>query len=533
MERRGATEGRGTINTMTTLCASLALLLPASSLLLLLLTSFTIIAADNSISSTRNCDETKCRHAVPFTSGTQDSVPYSCWITKEGNGTDVAAAELPCAEGYVGRLVPNVTRSVESSSSSNESSPPSETQFYYTCCLPGYNGPVSKECSTAMCLPSPQCWEDTFLLQNPCTVAIAASGKEELKPYIYPYLIDGIRHGFNFQFTCCKYSDGGGQMLPIDQYTNYCIVYLCLGFLVISLNLVMIVSILLSKETRSQAFNVYVIFLYVPSLFLNGYFIVTVLVKGQGNYPPSRTLGAASFFYYSANLSMNTVIAHEIWVLLRNSKVRRRTNPPPLDRVYKQVAVVYLVAVVYGVWSGFFKFGHILDEDSPLYLVVLTLTDVIVLLPPFIYFIYIFIHIWRNKLLPITGKTRVLAVFFLRIAVVFVIVWIPFFVYEVLVEYMDKTFSASGFFLLFVLAVGEIVSFALVTTKPDVRDAIIHLLSCKFGCKSSAENSETRMSPVATAEDGQSNGTGGGAESDKRKECPWEARNDWGTPTNS
>jgi len=100
---------------------------------------------------------------------------------------------------------------------------------------------------------------------------------------------------------------------------------------------------------------------------------------------------------------------------------------------------------------------------------------------PILFVVYVCIRVWKDKLLPLNGETRALALFFIRIAVVFFAVWIPIVIamqvlitkFKVIANF-DLTFFATH---LLVIG-GEIISAVLAMTKPDVRHSVKSLLCC-------------------------------------------------------
>jgi hypothetical protein len=69
------------------------------------------------------------------------------------------------------------------------------------------------------------------------------------------------------------------------------------------------------------------------------------------------------------------------------------------------------------------QIGGLTDERSCL--IAMTLSFLVMALGPTMYLAYICIQVWRGKLLPLNGRTRVLALYFLRIIVAFFVFWIP------------------------------------------------------------------------------------------------------------
>ena len=276
-------------------------------------------------------------------------------------------------------------------------------------------------------------------------------------------------------YTCC---------LPEEEASSASsIIELVLGFLAFGFLLVLLLGILRSKEVRRHPFNLYLIFLYIPSLIYVATVIAIVICQlftchDTGTVPTLWSFG----FYASSNLSLNAVIAHDVYRLLRNSKKCLRIRPLPLKTLYTRVAVVYTLAILYGTWSAFLISGKIesLPNNSYAGWVADMVTKAVFLLGPTFYVLYICIRVGKDKLLPLHGETRALAFFFLRIVIVSVVICIPFYiVWAVSYYYIDRPGFADVLLAFNILAIGgEIVCEGLALTKPDVRRSVKQLLCC-------------------------------------------------------
>ena len=238
--------------------------------------------------------------------------------------------------------------------------------------------------------------------------------------------------------------------------------------------LVLELGILRSEEVRSQPFNLYLIFLYIPSLIYIGKLIADVIRTLSPCYVPGPFPNIWAFsFYFPANILMNAVIAHDVYGLLRSSKKCLRIRPLPLKTIYVRVAVIYLVSVGNSIWRTFDEPD---SRDSPR--VEYWIVSCSLFLGAIFYVFYICIRVWKGKLLPLNGETRALAFFFLRIATIFLIVWVPVFV---IFETFLNGSPEIRFFVPNYLAIGgEIISVAFAMTKPDVRHSVKIFLRCEI-----------------------------------------------------
>jgi len=154
-----------------------------------------------------------------------------------------------------------------------------------------------------------------------------------------------------------------------------------------------------------------------------------------------------------------------------------RTKPLPLSTIYKRVTVVYLIAALYGAWVVLLVSDVI--ESLPLYSfarsVAIWIVNALLFMPPIFYVFYVCIRVWKDKLLPLSGETRALAFYFLRIAIVFFVIWVPTMILVSL--YANRPgYERHYYNLIYFYYAAEIVSVALALTKPDVLLAVKRLL---------------------------------------------------------
>ena len=198
------------------------------------------------------------------------------------------------------------------------------------------------------------------------------------------------------------------------------------------------VAILSNKGTRRVSFNLCVVFLLIPDAINNAVIFVFGMYRYEcGKVPKniSNVYDLNVFFYYFANFSMNALIAVEIYSMLEQTKRRRRLGPPSTKRTLLMAMGVYTFAVLFSAWGAIdvswswwnrkrSKFG------SPPPNGVFSETEAIALvgslMVAFIVFVLVIrILIRRRDLLPKSGQTRVLSLFFERIVVVFFVFYVP------------------------------------------------------------------------------------------------------------
>lgn len=139
-----------------------------------------------------------------------------------------------------------------------------------------------------------------------------------------------------------------------------------------------------------------------------------------------------------ANAWLNAVIAREIHKMLRCSHHRQRYFPPKRRVVALHAIVVYLWAAVVAS-LGIIPGGGVLpmttlrlgagctpvEYNTASTIFFFTLYLPLFCLIPVTYVLYVAFDVFRKKLLPLTGKTRELAIYFFRLIAIFVFMWLP------------------------------------------------------------------------------------------------------------
>jgi hypothetical protein len=171
----------------------------------------------------------------------------------------------------------------------------------------------------------------------------------------------------------------------------------------------------------------YVVGLGVPDAIYN----IAAIIMGKMTIRGTNTflwdaVNFVSFFYSASNIWLSTILAYRLYILLRNSRRRKRTFQPSLKSIGIETTVVYICSLLFATWM-FFLLRAQIDRlaDGRSSLIAMTLSFLVMALGPTMYLTYICIHVWKGKLLPLNGRTRALALYFMRIVISFVICWIP------------------------------------------------------------------------------------------------------------
>ena len=260
---------------------------------------------------------------------------------------------------------------------------------------------------------------------------------------------------------------------------------------------ILILSILSSKQTRSQSFNIYLVYLQTVDAILNLSLITATIFYWQqsndiydDNDPDDRNQQHETNQYFwsitesvvifatVANMWLNAIIAYQIYKLLRNSFMVRRTEPPTVKRIFFQSLIVYAVAICV---ASLHFWDHQQNSDNTDSAAAEEWAPALIFGPiiPFLYILYVSVRIYQTKLLRLSDqRTRVMAIYFGRIVLVFLCFYIPgttFFLIGV-INYIEWARSVGN--LLFSLQ--GTFSLAVALMKPDVRNAVRVFIRCRY-----------------------------------------------------
>ena len=199
--------------------------------------------------------------------------------------------------------------------------------------------------------------------------------------------------------------------------------------------------ILSNREARSKAYNVYLLALVLPDCQLNVIWAMAAFYEAshEGTYPSQSfclARNGSSYLYYYGNLYLNAIVAREVFQLVFNSYRRIRTPPPSISLVLRQVSAVYAFAGVVTMWSVATVPWSLFTVSDPLFCHTSLGSEYIpagwstvigfgVVLPPIAYVVYLYYRIRRERLLPVSGRTHAVYMYFFRILVVFFAFYLP------------------------------------------------------------------------------------------------------------
>jgi len=263
-----------------------------------------------------------------------------------------------------------------------------------------------------------------------------------------------------------------------------------------------IMAILSSKKTRSMdSYNIYMVFLVIPDALYNGVAVFeSAYMMNDGWIHPMvcQINWIVGLFYFYCNFWLNAVIAHEIFVVVLGSKKRVKPQPPSVRKACFQSVFVYALCTALSIWmvnDNPWSIGRLNTEDGMcLYRPGSPSRDdgtpgwfseefgrklMYIMYMPWIYVLYIYCRIFWGKLLPSSGRTRVLSGYFMRILIIYFGCVLPSFAMRI-VRYNNAKDSNSSSTIAFwsnvvsefFLPVQTMVTLCLASTKDDIRDAV-------------------------------------------------------------
>jgi hypothetical protein len=261
-----------------------------------------------------------------------------------------------------------------------------------------------------------------------------------------------------------------------------------------------------APRIRKQSFNVYLIFLMIPDFSFSLLCGITCLLNAiNGSYWSHWMCNFQQWYCVwgiGSNCWLNAIITYELHKLLKNSHQRRRYTIPSRRTVTLQALAVYLYCAFLGTW-GLLEREHLplhaiqisglacipveTDMQSSLFfwLFFMPLFSLI----PICYVVYVTWDIWWHQLLPPSGKRRLLALYFGRIILVFLVLWGPYF----LLNYILATWLPTWV----IFAGGTLshlqgpASAGVSLMKPDIWHAVRRFLHCQC-CVPEKDNDDAR-----------------------------------------
>ena len=259
-------------------------------------------------------------------------------------------------------------------------------------------------------------------------------------------------------------------------------------------------AILYYKPTRQSPFNQYLIGLMIPDLVFSANCVYACWLSAASSTAAGQFFSVPLCHFQSwfltfgiaGNAWMNLAICVEVYQMLKAGARGRRYFPPTTRKVWRQTLCVYFYSALLAsleliplpnlpmetrLSAGYYCMTVEYDLGSALFffLVFLPLLCGI----PMLYAGYVFYDVYcKSHLMPSDGRAKLLAIYFLRIIVVFYVWWMP-------AVFLSLVFT--GFDPWYQFVFGSVLSHlqgtastAATLLKPDVREATLSLLC---GCR--------------------------------------------------
>jgi len=264
-------------------------------------------------------------------------------------------------------------------------------------------------------------------------------------------------------------------------------------FLVALACLTLIAGILSSARARRKTFNLYIMLVTFPdALFSAMCFLTCSTNAAKGSYTSSgmcKWQTWYSVFGYTANIWMNGIIAWRMHDMLRASFARKRYYPPTRYQVFRDAVLVYGYSAMLATLPILNVSWLPIKEDAiggvaclPVeYDIASTLFFWLLFIPlmigiPIGYICYVCYDVRKRELLPLSGRVRFLALYFLRIVIVFVGMWLPSIIFIFGVSMRNYHLSVWGGTWSHMQG---LVSAAVCMSKPDVKEAVLNFIRCR------------------------------------------------------
>ena len=210
-------------------------------------------------------------------------------------------------------------------------------------------------------------------------------------------------------------------------------------------------GIITSRKAKKQTFNVFLIYLMIPDFTFSILCGITCLLNFiKGEYYSHVMCNIQQFYCVwgiGSNCWLNAIITYHLHSLLTsNLRIRKYQLPTPTTISYQALAV-YVYCAFLGTW------GLYNSDNFPYYAIQInglacipTQVNVpssiffwVFFMPifsiiPTLYVAYVSYDIYKRKLLPPRGKRRLLAVYFGRIVLIFLLMWGPYFIFNYLIS---------------------------------------------------------------------------------------------------
>ena len=197
------------------------------------------------------------------------------------------------------------------------------------------------------------------------------------------------------------------------------------------------------RRARKNPFNLYLIFLLAPDTLISwicGFICLSNTLTGHFTTPfMCRFQSFAVVTAIGANSWLNLLVTRQLYTMLNSAQHLTRYQPPTRRQVVREAVAVYVYSTLLGIvgaipsaswWphktrltigAACVPMDYDYASTAFFYGVFFPLLFGI----PLAYLLWASYQIYRHDLLPPSGRRRLLAIYFFRLAFVFVIMWTP------------------------------------------------------------------------------------------------------------
>lgn len=260
--------------------------------------------------------------------------------------------------------------------------------------------------------------------------------------------------------------------------------------------LLLLISILRAPKVRKQSFNCYIIAITFPDFVMALMCLLTCAMNSSTATIYSEAMCGFQSWYLvwsiTSNCWMNAIIAHEIHKMLRIGHFRGRYDPPTRKRVATEAIFVYTYAAFLasvaawnipglpfksGSYRGFMCYPKDYDMASLIFFW-LVFAPALMLIP-IGYVTWSAIDILWRGMLPPAGRRKTLAMYFSRIVLIFIVMWLPSF----LILFVVGSSHSSPWILWWGSVIAHLqglVSVMCCASKSDIKECLLDTLT--LGC---------------------------------------------------
>mmetsp|Transcript_26843 Transcript_26843/g.58980 ORF Transcript_26843/g.58980 Transcript_26843/m.58980 type:complete len:417 (-) Transcript_26843:55-1305(-) len=249
---------------------------------------------------------------------------------------------------------------------------------------------------------------------------------------------------------------------------------------------IILLSIALSPEVRRGVFNIYLAGLIFPDFFYSLCCSISCTINaaapllGLGHVPWTCQIQSVYLIFgFTASPWMNALTGHELCRLLQANRWAQTYEPPTRKRALANVTCVYLWSFFIAFWTlipGLPHRAHVVGGVVCVpteYNTASTIFFWLVFTPafnliPLGYTVYITISIWCDGSIRRASSARSLAIFFVRILLIFFFFWAPTICFMYIVPMREPWLFWSGASWSHLQGLASAI---LCLTKPDVLEA--------------------------------------------------------------